>query len=171
MEGQPDTWGANNSWTEALDDPGVMQTAILADLLQGVRWHRFEPKQDLISSENPSGPAHMRAAALEGGSEAWVYFPEQQEATINLAELEGVTGVHWFNPASGEIQEVGNFETGGSEQFMSPFEEDALLMFGPPIEENRAEENRRRVIVLAAGLLLVLVLVFLILRQIRSGIG
>lgn len=171
MEGQPDTWGANNSWTEALGSPGSMQMAILADLLESVPWHLFEPNQDLITSENLPGPAHIQAAAINDGSMALIYFPEKQEATIDLEQMTGRFGIRWFNPATGEVQEVGNSVAIGSEQFTSPFAEDALLMFGSPIIEEQPAENGTRFVILVAGALLGIILLILVVWQVRSGIG
>lgn len=171
MEGQPDTWGANNSWTEALGSPGVMQMAILADLLQSVPWYRFSPNQDLILSENLPGPMHIRAAVVDDGSLAWIYFPEKQEATIDLGQMVGRLGARWLDPATGQVQEVGNYLAVGSEPFTPPFAEDALLMFGPPVIEDQPEESGLRVVIIIAGSLLALVLFALVLWQIKSGIG
>jgi hypothetical protein len=72
----------------------------------------------------------------------------------------------WFDPSRGEVQDIGNYEAAGEEQSTSPFEEDALLMFGPPIE-GWLDDDLIRIIVLVAGSLLVLVLLFLIIRQIK----
>ncbi len=172
MAGQPDTYGANNPWTESINDPGVQQMAMLSSLLQSVPWHRFEPKQGLIASENPTGAAHIRAAALNDGSMVWIYFPEQQTATIDLAQLAGSFDVRWFDPATGQTQEAGAIEATGSEQFSSPFAEDALLMLVPPNEEeSKTNDDLRRGVILGGGLLLVLILFFLILRQIKVGLG
>jgi hypothetical protein len=171
MVGQPDTWGANNSWTESMDAPGTKQIALLSDLLRTVPWYRFEPNQTIVASENPPGPAHIRAAAIADGSTAWIYFPENQEATIDLSQLKGSLGARWFSPATGEIREIGNFMAIGTETFVPPFAEDALLMFGQPIPENEEDSNRQRGLILVIGSLLALILLFLIFRQVRSGIG
>jgi hypothetical protein len=171
MEGQPDTWGANNSWTESLDEPGVRQMGMLINLLQTVPWHRFQPMQSLVFSENPHGPGHIRAAVADDKSQAWVYFPEKQEATIDLAQLRGNYGLRWFDPASGEIQEVGNIAAVGSKMFEPPFNQDALLMFGAPFEEEAPEDNGMRFVIVGVGVLLILVLLMLVLRQVRTGIG
>jgi len=171
MAGQPDTWGANNPWTEALDDPGAKQTAALSTLLQSVPWHRFQPKQSLIASENPTGPAHIRASAMDDGSTAWIYFPEKQAATINLAQLEGDFDVRWFDPATGEIQEAGTVEAGSSKQFTSPFAEDALLMLVPPEGGWFMNSDLIKMAVLAVGALLVLILLYFLYRQVKAGLG
>ncbi len=171
MEGQPDTWGANNPWTDSMDAPGIKQIALLTELMRSVPWHRFQPKQNLVASDNPAGPAHIRAAAMDDGSIAWIYFPENQEATIDLSQLQGSFGARWFDPATGEIQEIDNFEAISSVEFVPPFAEDALLMFGPPILQDQQDSNQQRGLILVFGSLLVLILFYLILRQIRSGIG
>ncbi len=102
----------------------------------------------------------------------WIYFPEQQTATIDLAQLAGSFDVRWFDPATGQIQKAGAVDAAGSKQFSSPFAYDALLMLVPPGEnETVLSDDMRRGVILGGGSLLVLILLYLVFRQVKAGVG
>ncbi len=134
MPDQPFTYGADSYWMEALDAPGVNQISYLSSLLRSVPWHTFSPRQNLIVSANPIGPAHIRAARSADLSRAFIYFPERQSAKIQLAELVGPLKVRWFDPSTGQAQQAGIVEATGSVAFTAPFAEDSLLILEPAVD-------------------------------------
>ncbi len=134
MPGQPYTFGADGYWMDALDAPGALQISSLSTLLRSVPWHTFAPWQTLISSDNPVGPSHIRAARSADQTRAFIYFPEQQTATITLSEMTGPLSIYWFDPQTGQSQLIGTFAATGTIQADAPFAEDSLLILGPEVE-------------------------------------
>lgn len=130
MEGQIDTWGANDYWGNSLDDAGVTQVSYLGSLLLDLGWHNFVPAQELVTSNNPSNASHIRAAKSSSGKSAVIYFPENQQAVINPTLLNNVGQALWFNPISGNVQDAGAVPGSDSWAVTPPITPDALLYLG-----------------------------------------
>ncbi len=130
MSDQQDTWGANDNWQNSLGDPGADQMKYLNTLLHSIDWHTYAPDQDLISSDNPFGPTHIRAAVSEDKTKAIIYFPENQQTTLDMSFLNDNGNGVWINPSNGIFQDAGDVPMSGSWRVTPPFSPDALLLLG-----------------------------------------
>ncbi len=130
MDGQTDSYGANDYWKNSLNDPGANQIGYLSSLLRSLDWHTYAPAQDLITSNNPSNSSHIRASASAGNESAVIYFPENQQATIDTSQLNGIDLALWFNPSDGTWQDAGSIPGSGSWTVTPPVTPDALLYLG-----------------------------------------
>ncbi len=128
--GHADSIRLKVDWMGALDAPGAKQMSVLISLLRSVPWDSFRPMQSLIASSNPSGGAHIRAAASADNRIAFIYFPEQQPATIQLSEMEGPLNLRWFDPQSGSSQNLGVVQASGTMNVSPPFAPDAAVNIG-----------------------------------------
>ncbi len=61
------------------------------------------------------------------GVEYLVYLPDGSAATVDLSGASGEFRVEWFDPVTGEALDAGTVAGGADEDFLSPFDGDAVL--------------------------------------------
>ena len=107
------------SWQAALDRPGAQHMRHLRDLFERFPLTTLVPDQQLLASSEGVGGAHIRAARETNGHHALVYLPESAPVTINLERLAGGARASWFDPRSGETQQIDG-EASGAHTFTPP---------------------------------------------------
>jgi len=114
-------WGADTPWQTALNFPGAQQMQYLRNLMESRAFGTHVPDQSIIVS----GAEPCRVATRgSDNSYAFIYFPDNAAAQIDLSKVTG-TGINawWFNPRTGIATSIGQY---------SP----QVLSFTPPTAED-----------------------------------
>jgi len=116
--GRQPTVYARTGWEAAMQLPGATQMGIMRRFFEALPWQSLVPDQGIIASENPEGPAHMRAARLEEDGTLLVYNTRGLPLRVDLSQ-----GTHqrylasWFNPRSGQYIPLGMINAEGQQEF------------------------------------------------------
>lgn len=107
------------NWREALNLPGASQLGILRKLIESRPFLDLVPDQSLI--ESGQGTCGSYSCAIRGKSYAYIYIPTGNNTTIRMGKISGnnVTA-SWFNPRSGRMTKIGEFENSGKHSFEVP---------------------------------------------------
>lgn len=131
-------------WHEALDHAGAAQMGYVRRLFLSRPFLKMEPDQSVLAGSAGTGAAHQRAARGQNGRFLIVYTPYGRPVSVWLRMLQDEAAVaHWFNPRTGEAQEIGTYDVAGRQTFTPPEEpgrgRDWVLVvdaasadFGPP---------------------------------------
>lgn len=92
------------TWQQALDAPGAEDVArVMHDFARQQQIFTYVPDSTLIVSDNPTGELYQAAMRSKEGGAYLVYFPENKQAQLNLAEAEsGDLQLSWFDPRDGQ---------------------------------------------------------------------
>jgi len=115
-------------WREAAEMPGSTHLSIAAGLLRSINWWELRPAPELLAVQpGEDDPAKFQSAAMTISADvALIYLPEGGEATLSSeAAVAGFTKASWFNPRTGERQEI-SFAKEGT--YRAPDEGDWLLV-------------------------------------------
>jgi hypothetical protein len=114
-------YGVREYWTEALDAEGARQMQFLKELVLSQSFFDRIPDQQLIAREQ--GARYDYQVATRGEDYAFVYSHNGREINVHLDKIEGpVIEATWFNPRTGQISPIGEFEAGGIASFDPPGE-------------------------------------------------
>jgi hypothetical protein len=79
------------------------------------------PDQSVLAGSAGTGAAHQRAAREENGRYLIVYTPYGTPVSVWLGTISGDEAeAHWFNPRTGEAEEIGSYEATGKRTFDPP---------------------------------------------------
>ncbi|WP_105013133.1 glycoside hydrolase family 140 protein [Salinibacter sp. 10B] len=113
--------GARFSWHEALDHVGATQMGHVRQLFLSRPFLELVPDQSVLAGPAGTGAAHQRAARGGGGRYLIAYTPYGAPVSVWLGTIAGETAVaHWFNPRTGEAQEIGTFDATDTHTFDPP---------------------------------------------------
>ena len=136
--------GARFPWHEALEHVGATQMGYVRQLFLSRPFLELVPDQSVLAGSAGTGAAHQRAARGENGRYLIAYTPYGEPVSVWLGMIAGEEAVaHWFNPRTGEAEEIGAFDATGSRTFDPPEDADrghdwvlvvdaASTDFGPP---------------------------------------
>ena len=120
-------------WQTQLDGPGSMSMMYLQRLMLSRPWFLLEPDFNhvvLVAGYGVWGSEdYVTAAKSSDGSTMIAYMPRAREVSVNLNKLKcDEVRCWWYNPASGEASEIGNFKAMGIRKFMPPSTGDRVLV-------------------------------------------
>jgi hypothetical protein len=108
-----------NTWQEALDLPGATQMGYLKKLMESRPMLEMVPDQAIIVEGQ--GVCGSYSPAIRGKSFAFVYIPTGNKLTIKLGTISGKKiKASWFNPRTGELTAIAEFENRGERSFEVP---------------------------------------------------
>lgn len=123
-------------WQPAMDGVASRDMANFRRLLDSRSWWLFVPDVNpaivLAGGGDPasSDPAqsYVTAASMPDGSSLWAYVPTGRTLTLDLSQVSGATAqTWWYNPRTGVATAIGQFDTGGYQDFTTPTNEGDLL--------------------------------------------
>ena len=113
------SYGARNSWVEAIHDPGSAQMLWLKRLMLSRPYFDRVPDQNLVIG--PNGTGHDYAIATRGASYALAYIWTGKPIRIRLGIISGAKlRASWYSPRDGSVQIAGEFANRGERTFTPP---------------------------------------------------
>jgi hypothetical protein len=146
-EGRKPINGPLMPWHEAIDRPGAGQMRHVRALVESRPYLLRTPDQSILAMEPKSGVnaglKKVVACAASDRSYGLVYIPASRTITVDLKQISGGKAkAWWYDPRSGKADPIGEFETGGKQDFTPPGDgemqdwvlvlDDASKAFGPP---------------------------------------
>jgi hypothetical protein len=110
---------ARNFWYETLDLPGAWDMMHAKHLILSRPFFSRIPDQSLIADGQGKGTHHIQAT--RGASYAFIYIPTGQTVKIKMGKISGEeVNAWWYNPRTGETEEIGEKENEGTIEFDPP---------------------------------------------------
>jgi hypothetical protein len=108
-------------WNESLDLPGAWDMMHLRNLLESRPILERAPDKTLVSAGQETGPGHIVTA--RGEDFLFAYVPTGKTFSIQMGKISGAkTKAWWFNPRTGESQDLGELDNNGAREFDPPGE-------------------------------------------------
>ncbi len=103
---------ARTGWKSALNLPGANQMTFMKSVFEKLPWQSMVNDQTLVLNENPEDETFITSAIGKDKDFIVAYTPTGKPMKIDVLELksEKIQGF-WFNPRSGKIKNIGEFET------------------------------------------------------------
>ena len=103
---------ARTGWKSALNLPGASQMTFMKSIFEKLPWQSMVNDQTLIMNENPEDESFITSAIGKDKDFIVAYTPTGKPMKIKVPELksEKIKGF-WFNPRSGELSYIGDFDT------------------------------------------------------------
>ncbi len=109
---------ARTGWKQALHLPGSTHMGYMRTLFEQFDWQTMRYDPSLIVNENPEDESFRMAAIGADGTFLLAYTPTGKPVEVDLSGLRpGTVQGYWFNPRSGAVKHLGEFETAGSHTF------------------------------------------------------
>jgi hypothetical protein len=109
---------ARTDWQAALELPGSSQMKYMKEIFEIFPWQRIELNQALILNDNPEEESYILSAAGENNDFIIAYTPSGKSIEIDLTKMNSENvKAYWFNPRSGKIKHIGDFETDMPHEF------------------------------------------------------
>lgn len=122
-EGREPLLHARIPWHEALDQVGASHMGHLRRLFLSRPFLDLVPDQSVLADSAGSGAAHQRAARDRSGRYLIAYTPHGEPVSVWLRTIAGEdVWAYWFNPRTGEADEIGMFAAEGARTFDPPEE-------------------------------------------------
>lgn len=103
---------ARTDWKTSLGLPGSSQMKYMKEILTIFPWQKMELNQSLILNDNPENESYMLSAIGDDNNFIIAYTPVGKSVKIDLTKMNSErVKAYWFNPRSGKILHIGNFET------------------------------------------------------------
>jgi hypothetical protein len=114
-------YGAHEQWETAINAPGASQMIHLKKLMLSRSYFDRIPDQTVIAGEN--GEKYNRLLATRGEDFIMVYTYTGRDINLNMGKIAGErVKASWFNPRTGKITPIGEFENKGIKEFNPPGE-------------------------------------------------
>lgn len=109
---------ARTGWKSDLNLPGASQMTFMKSIFEKLPWQSMVNDQTLIMNENPEDESFITSAIGKDKDFIVAYTPTGKPMKIKVAELksEKIKGF-WFNPRSGELSYIGDFDTSEAIEF------------------------------------------------------
>jgi hypothetical protein len=109
---------ARTGWKSALNLSGASQMTFMKSIFEKLPWQSMVNDQTLIMNENPEDESFITAAIGKDKDFIVAYTPTGKPMKIKVPELksEKIKGF-WFNPRSGELSYIGDFDTSEAIEF------------------------------------------------------
>lgn len=112
---------ARTPWPEALDHAGARHMGYLRELFLSRPFLDLVPDQSVLVEPTHTGGTHQRAARGADGQVLIAYTPYGEPVSVWVGVLEGDEAqAYWFNPRTGEENDLGIIEASGTETFSPP---------------------------------------------------
>ena len=112
-------YGAREYWDEAINHPGAGQMIHLKKLMLSRSYFDRVPDQSIIG--NTQGEKYACQIATRGKDYAFVYVYNGGNIEVSLGKIEGKNiTASWFDPRTGEIEKIGQFQNQGQKEFDPP---------------------------------------------------
>lgn len=109
---------ARTDWTAALELPGSSQMKYMKEIFEILLWQKMIFNQSLIQNNNPENESYILSAIGENKDLIIAYTPTGNPIEIDLTKIDSEKAkAYWFNPRSGKIVNIGEFETKTSQEF------------------------------------------------------
>ena len=109
---------ARTDWTAALELPGSSQMKYMKEIFEILPWQKMIFSQTLIQNNNPENESYILSAIGEKKDFIIAYTPIGKPIEIDLTKMDSEKAkAYWFNPRSGKIVNIGEFETKTSQEF------------------------------------------------------
>ncbi len=97
-----------NDWKAHLGDEARTDMKHLRNLMESLDWWKREPDVENVLLVGGLGPEENRATACMATDRSYaiLFSPNQEDPVVDLTLIKGSKLGQWFNPRSGEIQEV-----------------------------------------------------------------
>lgn len=103
---------ARTGWQQSLELPGSTQMKYMKELFEVLPWQTLELNQSLILNDNPEDEAYIIASISKSNDLILAYAPTGRSVKIDLTKIKAEKlNAFWFNPRSGKIVMIGEFET------------------------------------------------------------
>lgn len=103
---------ARTGWKTALELPGSSQMKYMKDIFMILPWQNMELDQSLILNDNPENESYILSAIGENNDFLIAYTPTGKSIVPDLTKMNSEkVNAYWFNPRSGKILYIGDFET------------------------------------------------------------
>ncbi len=110
---------ARTDWTAAMELPGSSQMKYMKEIFEILPWQKMIFNQTLIQNNNPENESYILSAIGENEDFIIAYTPTGNPIEIDLTKIDSEKAkAYWFNPRSGKIVNIGEFETKTSQEFM-----------------------------------------------------
>lgn len=112
---------ARTPWPEALDQVGATHMGHVRRVFMSRPFLDLVPDQSVLAGAVGPGAAHIRAARDRSGRYLIAYTPYGRPVTVWLGVLQGAEALAWwFDPRTGEAEEIGTFRASGARTFDPP---------------------------------------------------
>lgn len=122
--GHNDSWRVKPTWRSALDHPGAQQMSVLKKIFSDVpEWWTLVPDQTVLSTGGKAeGDVLNLAARSSSGKWLIAYLAGDPNVGVNMAKITAgaKASATWINPATGDRQIVGTYDTSGTREFLRP---------------------------------------------------
>lgn len=109
---------ARTDWTAALELPGSSQMKYMKEIFEILPWQKMIFNQTLIQNNNPENESYILSAIGENKDFIIAYTPTGNPIEIDLTKIDSEKAkAYWFNPRSGKIVNIGEFETKTLQEF------------------------------------------------------
>ena len=111
-------FGGKDYWYDALHDPGASQLTYLKKLMLSRPYFERLPDQTLIASQSDR---YSYQVATRGERYAFVYTYRGEPVIVHMGVIAGTdVKASWYDPRTGETQEIGKFRNEGTHAFDPP---------------------------------------------------
>lgn len=128
--------GVGPPWWEAAQFEGATSMKWLRAFFDGIEWWRLRPSQSLVALQPGDDDicTHVVAAMTDNGDLAVVYTPVGAELALNLRDVSVPAYATWYDPARGVHTDVGRITHPGDHEFLTPGDQDYLLVIAKDAE-------------------------------------
>ena len=114
-------YGPKDQWITAINAPGAKQMQYLKDLMLAHSYFDRVPDQSLVAGKN--GEKYERVIATRGEEYALLYTYTGKNFSVQLGKTDGDdVKASWFDPRTGKVTAIGEFENKGIKEFNPPGE-------------------------------------------------
>jgi len=109
---------ARTDWQVSLNLPGSQQMGYMREIFEKFSWQSMIYDPALILNENTENESHMIAAIDQEKHFIFAYTPTGKPIKLDISRLKAknVFG-YWFNPRSGKIKYIGEYEENAQPEF------------------------------------------------------
>jgi hypothetical protein len=109
---------ARTDWQVSLNLPGSQQMGYMRKILEKFSWQSMIYDPSLVLNENPENESHRIAAIDQEKHFIFAYTPTGKPIKLDISRLQvkNVFG-YWFNPRSGKIKYIGEYEGTAQPEF------------------------------------------------------
>lgn len=126
-------WFLGDGWNEALNSDGAQSMLYMRALFQSREWHKLIPdyQHELIISGygDLNSNDYVSSAITSDGNTAISYLPSGNAVRVDLQKLSGSKiRAWWYDPATGFVNEIGDFFSDSIAAFTPPSSDDWILV-------------------------------------------
>ncbi|WP_340114213.1 glycoside hydrolase family 140 protein [Maribellus mangrovi] len=109
---------ARTDWQAALQLPGSTQMGYMKKIFEQLPWQKMEVDQSLILNDNLEDESYILCAVGTHKKFAVAYTPNGTPINANVSKIDSERiNAWWFNPRSGKVKHIGNFDTNVAREF------------------------------------------------------